>query len=164
MKSAVNVPTQQQLLRIFHKKYGSAEDLDWGPGLRRRFGYLNPDDWYETIVYDLVTSGIKWLDIGCGRDIFPSNRLLAAELSKKCHLLVGVDPDPTILENPFLHESQNVVIEDFQHDEKFDLITLRMVAEHFENPQSVAAIPDDRSLRYTGGMSEGTKRRLAAIN
>ena len=132
-------PTDEQLLRTFHKKYGDSEDLYWGPKMRHRFGYFNPDDWYETVIDTLVTPDVRWLDVGSGRDTFPSNRQLAQELASRCRLMVGVDPDETILENPFVHERQVATIEDFQHSEKFDLITLRMVAEHIVDPKSAVA-------------------------
>ena len=120
-------------------KYGADKDLDWGPRTRKSFRYFNPDDWYEALVEKLVAPETRWLDVGCGRDIFPSNKPLARELSSRCKLLVGIDPDSTILENPFLHERANVPIERFSHDSKFDLITLRMVAEHIEDPTTTVA-------------------------
>lgn len=148
-------PSQEQLTRIFHNKYGQPGELYWGPGLRWKFGYFNPDDWYEAVVDSLVTPGVRWLDVGSGRDIFPSNRGLAQELSDRCKLLVGADPDPTIHENPFVHEKYEVAIEDFEHEQKFDLITLRMVAEHIVDPASAVAAmsrlaaPGARVVIYT---------------
>jgi hypothetical protein len=48
--------------------------------MRLSFGYFTPDDHYEVLVARLVTSGCHWADIGCGRDIFPSNPQLARDL------------------------------------------------------------------------------------
>lgn len=139
MTAEIRSPTERQLRSVFQTKYGPDNELDWGPRTRRSFRYHNPDDWYEALVESLVTSGSRWLDVGCGRDIFPSNKRLAEELSSRCKLLVGTDPDLTILENPFLHEKQTATIEQFSHESKFDLITLRMVAEHIEDPTSAVA-------------------------
>ena len=151
----VSVPTEQELERLFYDKYGESEDLGWGPATRKRFEYYNPDDWYEAIVESLVVSETNWLDVGSGRDLFPSNRRLAKKLSERARLLVGVDPDPTIHENPYLHEKVHSPIEDFSHNQKFDLITLRMVAEHIDDPQSTieaisrVANPGARVVVYT---------------
>ena len=99
---------------------------------------FTPDDYYEALVANLVTANCRWLDVGCGRDIFPGNRQLARQLSDRCAALVGVDPDETLNENPFAHEKVQT-IEDFQSDEPFQLITLRMVAEHIAKPDSALA-------------------------
>ena len=74
-------------------KYGAPEQAGWGPRMRLRFGYFNPDDHYEAMVDRLVTPGSSWLDVGCGRKLIPSNVPLGEELSKRCGLLVGVGPD-----------------------------------------------------------------------
>lgn len=155
MINELGEPTKTALEKMYGEKYGSSGQFDWGPRTRKFFGYYSPDDWYESVVRGLVTSETNWLDIGCGRDIFPSNKRLAKELSEKCASLVGVDPDATVNENPFLHRSHNVPIEDFESDSKFDLITLRMVAEHIANPDAVidtiarAAKPSARIIIYT---------------
>ena len=127
-----------ELEAVFLQKYGDPEELGWGPRMRQRFGYFNPDEHYEAIVNKLVTAETKWLDVGCGRELFPSNRALARELSERCTLLVGVDPDETLEENPFVHEKTRVSFEDYDGEGRFDLLTLRMVAEHVVHPQRVA--------------------------
>ena len=121
-------------------KYGPPEKRGWGPRLRDRFHYRTPDDWYEATVFDLVTSETVWLDVGCGRDLFPSNPAAAHVLASRCRLLVGLDPSDNIDENPFVHERAKCQLEDFETDRKFDLITLRMVAEHIRDPQKVARV------------------------
>jgi SAM-dependent methyltransferase len=79
----------------------------------------------------------EWLDVGCGRCVFPSNVNLARVLSNRSAFLVGVDPDETIDENTFVHRRYKTSIENFRFDRAFDLVTLRMVAEHFANPERV---------------------------
>ena len=128
-----------ELARVFAQKYGPEATLGWGPRQRRRFGYHNPDDHYEAAVARLVGSSTRWLDVGCGREVFPSNRPLASELAARCARLVGVDPDPTIAENPFVHEGVQLAFEAFDGARGFDLITLRMVAEHVTEPEPVVA-------------------------
>lgn len=129
-------------------KYGSQPG--WGPQLRARFGYITPDEVYETIVADAVRPGSRWLDVGCGRDTFPDNHALAARLSRTCARLVGVDPDPSIADNQFIHERYQTTIEGLPTDRRFDVITLRMVAEHIEDPD--AAVRALACLTQPGGV------------
>jgi SAM-dependent methyltransferase len=118
-------------------------------------GYFTPDDHYEALLNRLVTPETRWLEVGCGRDIFPQNYRLARELSQRCRLLVGVDPDDTLEENVFLHHKEKVAIEDFAPAERFDLVSLRMVAEHIADPAlAVASLarltaPGGRVVVYT---------------
>ena len=95
---------QEDLAAVFEMKYGAEPDLGWGPRMRRRFGHHTPDDCYEAGLLRLVDGDTEWLDVGCGRNLFPSNRPLSELLSRRCQRLVGVDPDETLEENPFVHE------------------------------------------------------------
>lgn len=131
--------TRSDLLRIFDLKYRREPELDWGPAQRLRFDYFNPDDVYEAVLDKLVVGGCRWADIGCGRDIFPSNPELAKELAARTEHLLGIDPSANVLENPFITEAYNGVMEDYPGEQLFDLVTMRMVAEHVERPDSVAA-------------------------
>jgi 2-polyprenyl-3-methyl-5-hydroxy-6-metoxy-1,4-benzoquinol methylase len=130
-------PTREELDSIFLRKYGSP--LSWSPRLRRRFGYFTPDDVYETVVAARVKEGVSWLDVGGGRDIFPSNPAEARRLTALCRRVTGVDPSDNILENPFVTERVQSFIEDYESAEPFDLLTLRMVAEHIEHPRKAVA-------------------------
>ena len=147
--------TTSDLQRLALLKYGPVPERGWGPRMRDRFGYFTPDDWYETLVDQLVTPSTRWLEVGCGRHIFPSNTQLASRLSARCARLVGVDESDNIADNPFIHAYQQVYLEDFQTDEVFDLITLRMVAEHVRDPLKLAAAltkllaPGGRVVIYT---------------
>jgi 2-polyprenyl-3-methyl-5-hydroxy-6-metoxy-1,4-benzoquinol methylase len=145
----LRLPDDGVLRQVFHLKYGAEGDLGWGPRLRRSYGYHNPDDWYESLLAALVFPGVHWLDVGCGRDLFPSNRALAAQLAKRAGRLVGLDPDPTLDENPFVHERIRSGIDDYDGGHAFDLITLRMVAEHIDDPAACAR-SIERSLRPGG--------------
>jgi SAM-dependent methyltransferase len=131
--------SQAELEEVFQIKYGDPRTTGWGPRMRRRFNYSTPDDYYEAAVAKLVTSGCNWLDVGCGRHVFPSNPRLARILANKCALLVGVDPDTTVNENRFVHQRVNSYIEDYQSDRAFDLVTLRMSAEHVAEPERTLA-------------------------
>src|SRR4028119_1955916 len=72
-RGAGMLATQDQVSALSAIKYGNLEDAGWGPRLRDRMGYFTPDDWYEATVWNLVGPTTDWLDVGCGRDLFPSN-------------------------------------------------------------------------------------------
>ena len=132
-------PTRPDLEQVFALKYGPPDTHGWGPRMRARFGYFTPDEVYEAVVTRLIGPGGAWLDVGCGRDIFPSNQPLAQILANRCGLLVGVDPDDNIDDNPFVHARFKGRVDDFRTDQTFDVVTLRMVAEHIADPQSTVA-------------------------
>jgi len=134
------LPGEDRLDELCRQKYGEVDQQGWGPRMRRRFSYHTPDDVYEATLDGLLEPGSSWLDVGCGRDLFPNNRGLGQALASRCRRLVGVDPAPTILENPDVHEAVQSSIEDFQADGEFDLVTLRMVAEHVEQPERVLGV------------------------
>jgi len=136
----IDPPGRSDLEAVFRLKYGDPETTGWGPRMRWRFGYFNPDEHYEATVDRLVTSATRWLDVGCGRELFPSNRALARQLSDRARRLVGIDPDVTLEENPFVHEKVRLPLDEYQTDERFDLVTLRMVAEHVADPERVAGV------------------------
>ncbi len=143
-------PSKDDLSAIYNGKYGNTPDLGWGPKLRSRFKYYTPDDYYEAAVNNLVTPGCSWADIGCGRDIFPSNASLAEKLSKKADYLLGIDPDENINQNAYLNERFKGVLEEYTPNRKYDLVTLRMVAEHIANPEST--IQELKKLSKPGGL------------
>lgn len=148
-------PSADALRAIFVMKYGDPTSCGWGPGMRWRFDYFNPDDWYEALLLGIVRKETRWLDVGCGRELFPSNQPLGRELSKRCALLAGVDPDATLDENPYVHERAKALFDDWDGGHRFDLITLRMVAEHVVDPSKLmasirrAAAPGARVVVYT---------------
>ena len=130
-------------------KYGDLSRCGWAPRLRDRFGYFTPDEWYEATLFDLVTPETDWLDVGCGRDLFPSNMPAATLLAARCRSLTGIDPSDNIDENPLLHHRAKCMLEEYVTDQRYDLITMRMVAEHIADPQgAVAAL---RRLLKPGG-------------
>ena len=102
----------------------------------RRHGYLSPDAVYEGALLRLVQPGTRWLDAGGGASPCPHNPGLARHLADTCAELVGVDPGPNLARNPFVHRAQPSAIE--QADGVYDLVTMRMVAEHVANPAGLA--------------------------
>jgi len=145
----------ESIEQVLDLKYGPAAARGWGPRLRERFGYRTPDDWYEALVFDLVTEDTTWLDVGCGRSVFPYNKAGAELLARRCRRLVGLDPSDNVQENPFLHDRAQCLLQDFRTDEQFDLITARMVVEHVSDPPTALATlarlakPGGRVVIYT---------------
>jgi SAM-dependent methyltransferase len=134
---------------VFRLKHGDPNSTGWAPRRRHRFGYFTPDDVYEAVVAKLVRPGCAWLDVGCGRDIFPTNRRLSRLLADRCGTLVGIDPDPTIEENEFVQVPIRSTLAEYRPDRTFDLVTLRMVAEHIERPEE--AVDALSQLTHPGG-------------
>lgn len=155
MSTDFDNPTDAEIAALLTAKYGLPGTRGWGPQLRDHFGMYTPDDFYEAVVAKLVDEQTDWLDVGCGRDLFPSNPTTARALSRRCRLLVGVDPSDNIDRNQFVHRRVKVSIEQFESDKKFDLVTLRMVAEHVAQPSAVASVlqrcvqPGGRVVIYT---------------
>jgi SAM-dependent methyltransferase len=156
-------PTREELERVFRQKHGDPARTGWAPRTRFQFGYFTPDDYYDAVVAKLVEDKCAWLDVGGGRDIFPDNRALAAELAGRCRLVVSVDPSDTVDENPFAHQRVKMKIEDYVSREPFDLATLRMVAEHIDNPEaSVAAL--SRLVKPNGAVVVYTINRWSPVS
>lgn len=148
-------PEHADLDEVFRLKYGDPATTGWSPRMRYERGYFTPEDHYEALVSTLVTESTTWLDVGCGRFLFPGNEALARKLSGRCSHLTGVDPDATILENPYVHEKAQETIDAYRADRGFDLVTLRMVAEHLTDPDAAVAslqrlvVPGGRVVVYT---------------
>jgi SAM-dependent methyltransferase len=97
----------------------------------------------------LVRPNTRWLDVGGGKTVFPDDPRWAAELASRCRHLVAVDPSETVLQNSLAHRGVQCMIEDYRTAEVFDLATLRMVAEHVEQPARVMSAL--RTLVAPGG-------------
>lgn len=133
------MPDNDELLALFERHYGDPMQHGWRVRMHHRFGYFSPEARYEAIVDRLVTPGCHWVDVGGGKSIFPHNQKLSEELASRCGVLVGVDPSDNLDQNPLVHRREKAFIEDYTSREQFDLATLRMVAEHCEEPERVVA-------------------------
>ena len=146
---------QRHMPDVLQFKYGAPATRGWSPRLRDQFGYRSPDDWYEATLFHLIGSSTEWLDVGCGRNIFPSNPAAAAHLAKRCALVVGIDPSDNVRDNTLVHEWAQCLLQDYETDRQFDLVTMRMVAEHIEDPSTAMAAlqrlvrPGGRVVIYT---------------
>ena len=129
--------TETELYELFELKYGHPSTTGWSPRRRLKWGYYLPGDIYEATVRKMVTSSTRWIDVGGGRALFSHNKKLSQSLANKCEKLVAVDPSENVHENPYAHQKIMCMFEDFQTEEKFDLATFRMVAEHITNPKAI---------------------------
>jgi SAM-dependent methyltransferase len=147
--------TADELCRLISLKHGDPAKAGWAVQRRWRFGYFTPDDYYEALINRYVQAETRWLDAGGGASLFPHNPPLAQELAGRCRLVVGVDPSENILANPLVHERARCSIENYQTDQRFDLATFRMVAEHIVDPPRVLEalnrllVPGGRVVVYT---------------
>lgn len=155
MPSTDYVLERSELRSLFDRKYSRYGEPGWGPMMRLKLDYYTPDDHYEAMVSRLIKPGVAWCDVGCGRDIFPNFPELGRELAERAGFVFGIDPDDNILENKVVNEHFHGIVEDCQTQHRFDLITMRMVAEHIADPvrsmSKVAELlkPGGRLVIYT---------------
>jgi 2-polyprenyl-3-methyl-5-hydroxy-6-metoxy-1,4-benzoquinol methylase len=137
LKAVSTVSLMDACREVFKMKIPDSGRLGWSPILRSEWGYYTPDEVYEAVLLNLVDENTDWLDVGCGHRLFPSNPRLEELLAIKCRSLTGIDPDPAVHFHKHLSDRQQCTIEEFSVDRKFNLISIRMVAEHVENPSAV---------------------------
>jgi 2-polyprenyl-3-methyl-5-hydroxy-6-metoxy-1,4-benzoquinol methylase len=142
--------SKEDIKNHFKQKYGDVSKTGWSPKRRFRLGHILAGDLYECKIEKMVTSNTNWIDVGGGRSLFPNNPKLSQELSVRCNKLVSVDPSDNVLENPYCHEYAKEMFEDFKTDDRFNLATFRMVAEHIDKPELV--IRSLRSMVVPGGL------------
>jgi 2-polyprenyl-3-methyl-5-hydroxy-6-metoxy-1,4-benzoquinol methylase len=155
--------SNEDLIGLYGPKYSRTPRVGWGPAQRLAFGYFSPDDHYEALVGKLLAPGAAWCDVGCGRNIFPDYPELAKQYAERCGFVYGIDPDDNVRENAFVHAYFQGTVEDCPIERQFDLITLRMVAEHIVDPtRALSAIA--RMLKRSGRVIIYTPHKWAPIS
>lgn len=144
------LPSRRELEEIFLLRYGLLTCAGWAPRRRWHCGYFLPAEIYEALVAKVVFAGCCWLDIGGGRNIFPDNPRLAESLVAHCAKVVAVDPSSNVHQNIYVHQRVQCLVEDYHTDQQFDVVTLRMVAEHIAEPARV--VQALRGLVRLGGI------------
>ena len=104
----------------------------------RRAGYCSPDAFYEGALLRLIGPNTRWLDAGCGASPCPFNPALAVHLSGVAKVFTGVDPGPNLAHNRYVHRAIAGDVTSMPN-ETFELVTMRMAAEHVAYPQATAA-------------------------
>jgi len=88
-----------------------------------------------------VTTGMRWLDIGCGRQIVPSWASSPGEqeaLVRRASLFAGIDADQSLVEHPLLGYRIMAIGQHLPfRDGSFNVITANMVFEHLERPEEI---------------------------
>jgi SAM-dependent methyltransferase len=94
---------------------------------------------YARIVKARVTSTTRWLELGCGHQLWPDWIPGQLDTARSARFLVGLDPDgDSLRRNPVLRHRVVGLRLPFR-DGSFNLVTANMVFEHLENPGAVLA-------------------------
>lgn len=102
-------------------------------GRYAEFGDRWDDKRFHEFVLARLTPETHLLDLGAGAGIVPEMNFLE-HAARVC----GVDPDPRVVNNPYLHEGRVGVGEQIPYEDKsFDLVICDNVFEHLENPDEV---------------------------
>jgi SAM-dependent methyltransferase len=108
-----------------------------------------PNSWddkmFRTFILDRLTPETRLLDLGAGAGI-------VVEMNFRDHAarVCGVDPDPRVVDNPYLHEGREGFGESIPYeDESFDVVISDNVFEHLDNPAEV--ITEIRRVLKPGG-------------
>jgi len=96
---------------------------------------------------------MRWLEIGCGRQIVPE---FAASLEEqravagRAAVLIGIDMDPAITAHPLVRNRVFATAMSLPFEgETFDLVTANMVVEHIADPGTF--LREVRRVLRTGG-------------
>lgn len=92
---------------------------------------------YEEALDAALTSGARWLDLGCGAHLLPSwRRESARRLVDRAGRVVGADLDlPALRRNPDVPHRVLAGVPSLPfRDGSFDLLTANMVVEHLDQP------------------------------
>jgi SAM-dependent methyltransferase len=158
----------------------------WSHGrtsLARRFNVdlTHAQTVYGRVLDEYVTPGIRWLDIGCGRQVVPSWAMSTrrqSDMISRSSLFVGIDVDHAILEHALLRHRVIAIGDNLPfRSGSFDLITSNMVVEHLANPGLVLrnihlalrrggrflfhTVNQNSLMRLATFMPDGMKKQLA---
>ena len=105
---------------------------------------------YARLVKQHVTGTTRWLDIGCGHQLWPEWIPGQPETARIASMLVGLDPDEDSLRANSVVHHRVVGLQLPFRDGSFNLITANMVFEHLEDP--VQVLGEIRRVLSPGGV------------
>ena len=109
--------------------------------LRRQLapGLRSNQECYASVLDRLVTPTTRWLDAGCGHQVFPWAPELEAALVERAAFAAGCDLDePAMRKHPFIRRVASANLEALPYREaSFTLLSANMVVEHIARPAAV---------------------------
>jgi SAM-dependent methyltransferase len=91
------------------------------------------DSCFRTYLLRRITTEATVLDLGAGAGIVSQMNFRG-----ECREICGVDPDPRVVDNPYLDEGKVAFGEKLPYpDSKFDVVFCDNVMEHLDNPVAV---------------------------
>ena len=91
------------------------------------------DSLFRTYLLRRITPDAVVLDLGAGAGIVSQ-----MNFKEQCKEVCGVDPDPRVVDNPYLHEGKTGTGERLPYpDGKFDVVFCDNVMEHLDDPVTV---------------------------
>ena len=92
---------------------------------------------YAAFLNSYVTDGVRWLDVGCGRQILPLWAVPEADqrrMISRCGSVTGIDVDDAIRDHPLLTARVKGLVSSLPfRGGTFDLVTANMVVEHVDD-------------------------------
>jgi len=109
--------------------------------LRRQLapGLRSNQECYASVLDRLVTPTTRWLDAGCGHQVFPWAPELEAALVERAAFAAGCDLDePAMRKHPPIRRVASADLEALPYREaSFTLLSANMVVEHIARPAAV---------------------------
>jgi ubiquinone/menaquinone biosynthesis C-methylase UbiE len=106
-------------------------------------GLQNAQFAYRAALENKLSAHVKWLDIGCGRRLFPpwmpNAEEAEAQIGKTVGTIFGIDPDlASLADNRFVtfRVAGNSCLLPFANN-TFDLLSANMVVEHVAQPEDL---------------------------
>jgi SAM-dependent methyltransferase len=112
------------------------ERIYWALEHRIAPGAESSQNVYARIVKAHLTPSTRWLDLGCGHQLW-GDWIPVSDEVRRVAFLVGIDPDVQSLEANDVVRHRVAGLKLPFRDGSFDLITANMVFEHLEDPMAV---------------------------
>src|SRR5262249_31162827 len=112
------------------------EKIYWKVERRITPGAQSSHNAYSRIVNAHLTRSTRWLDLGCGHQLWPE-WIPVGDAVGSVALLAGIDPDLWSIKGNAVIRNRVVGRQLPFRDGSFNLVTANMVFEHLEDPMAV---------------------------